>query len=94
MRQDRPKFTAQERYVPSSAASRALHFGVLGMQLVGGTMAEAMKHKVGLKSESDSQKGKQGLAKYALSERNADRLQKSFRKMRGAALKLGQIMST
>ena len=35
-----------------------------------------------------------GVAKYALNEKNADRLQKSFRKMRGAALKLGQIMST
>lgn len=33
------------------------------------------------------------MAKYAINEKNADRLQKSFRKMRGAALKLGQIMS-
>ena len=31
MRQDRPKFSAQERYVPSSAASRAMHFGLLGV---------------------------------------------------------------
>jgi hypothetical protein len=52
-------------------------------------MAEAMKQKVGLSSENDSQKGKSGIAKYALNEKNADRLQKSFRKMRGAALKLG-----
>lgn len=43
MRQDRPKFTTQERYVPSSPASRALHFGMLGVQLFGGTMAEAFK---------------------------------------------------
>jgi len=43
MRQDRPKFSTVERYVPSSAASRALHFGMLGVQLVGGTMAEAIK---------------------------------------------------
>jgi len=43
MRQDRPKFSAQERYVPSSAASRALHFGMLGVQLAGGTLAEAFK---------------------------------------------------
>ena len=33
------------------------------------------------------------MAKYAINERNADRLQKSFRKMRGAALKIGQILS-
>jgi len=29
--------------VPSSAASRAMHFGMLGIQLVGGTVAEAVK---------------------------------------------------
>lgn len=43
MRQDRPKFSAQERYVPATQAARVLHFGVLGMQLAGGTMAEAIK---------------------------------------------------
>ena len=48
MRQDRPKFSTQERYVPSSKTSRALHFGMLGMQLMGGTMAEAIKLKVGI----------------------------------------------
>jgi len=93
MRQDRPKFSAQERYVPSSSAQRAIHFGMLGARLIGGTMSEAIKQKVGLKEENASQKGKSGLAKYALNEKNADRLQQSFRKMRGAALKLGQIMS-
>lgn len=51
MRQDRPKFTTQERYVPSSPASRAMHFGMLGVQLFGGTMAEAFKQKVGLKEQ-------------------------------------------
>ena len=43
MRQDRPKFSTVERYVPASAASRAMHFGMLGVQLVGGTVAEAFK---------------------------------------------------
>jgi aarF domain-containing kinase len=52
-------------------------------------MAEAVKQKVGFTAENDSQKGKSGVAKYALNEKNADRLSKSFRKMRGAALKLG-----
>ena len=47
MRQDRPKFSTQERYVPSNAASRAMHFGMLGVQLMGGTMAEAIKQKTG-----------------------------------------------
>jgi hypothetical protein len=51
MRQDRPKFTASERYVPSGKASRAFQFGVLGVRLVSGTMSEAIKQKVGLKDE-------------------------------------------
>ena len=93
MRQDRPKFSAQERYVPSSPAQRFMQFGILGVQLVGGTMAEAVKHKLHLKEESESQRGKTGIAKYAVNEKNADRLQKAFRNLRGAALKIGQIMS-
>ena len=64
------------------------------MRLVGGTMSEAIKQKVGLKNELEDQKGKSGIAKYAINEKNADLLSNSFRKMRGAALKLGQIMST
>jgi len=54
MRQDRPKFSAQERYIPSSPTLRALHFGILGVRLVGGTMAEAVKQKVGYKQENQS----------------------------------------
>ncbi len=52
-------------------------------------MVEAVKQKVGFSLENESQKGKSGIAKYALNEKNADLLSKSFRKMRGAALKLG-----
>ena len=89
MRQDRPKFNAQERYVPSNSVNRAFQFGLLGVRLIGGTAAEALKQKIGLKEEHRDQKGKSGIAKYALNENNADLLQKSFRKMRGAALKLG-----
>mmetsp|Transcript_47911 Transcript_47911/g.63406 ORF Transcript_47911/g.63406 Transcript_47911/m.63406 type:complete len:273 (+) Transcript_47911:511-1329(+) len=94
MRQDRPKFSAKERYVPASKTSRVFHFGMLGVQLIGGTVTEAIKQKAGLSEEKDYQKGKSGVAKYALNERNADRLAESFRKMRGAALKIGQILST
>jgi hypothetical protein len=86
LRQDRPKFTTQERYVPSSPASRAAHFGMLGVQLVGGTVAEAFRQKVGL---SESGGSGSGIAKYALNERNADRLANNFKKMRGGALKIG-----
>lgn len=60
--------------MPASATTRALHFGLLGMQLVGGTMSEAIKQKVGLKEELEDQKGRSGIAKYAINERNADLL--------------------
>jgi len=48
MRQDRPKFKTQERYVPSSKTQRVFHFGVLGARLFGGTVAEAIRQKVGI----------------------------------------------
>ena len=91
MRQDRPKFSTQERYVPSSAASRAMHFGLLGVQLLGGTAAEYAKQAVGMKAGDEKMKG---VAKYALTEKNAKRLAENFKKMRGGALKIGQILST
>lgn len=53
MRQDRPKFSANERYVPSSKTSRVLHFGMLGMQLIGGTVSEAIKQRTGIAEEKD-----------------------------------------
>lgn len=77
--------------MPASPASRAAHFGLLGVQLVGGTVAEAFKQKVGLSSAGA---GQAGIAKYALNEKNADRLANNFKKMRGGALKLGQLLST
>ena len=56
-------------------------------------MSEAIKQKIGYKKELVDQKGKSGIAKYAINERNADLLSKNFRKMRGAALKIGQGLS-
>ena len=41
--------------MPESAASRGLQFGILGAQLVGGTISEAIKQKVGL-SQPGSEK--------------------------------------
>lgn len=35
-----------------------------------------------------------GVAKYAMNEKNAKRLADNFKKMRGGALKIGQILST
>ena len=56
-------------------------------------MAEAVKQKIGFSNNSDENK-LQGIAKYALNEKNANRLANNFKKMRGGALKIGQILST
>ena len=49
-----------------------------------GTIGEATKRAVGASDDSGS---------VVLSERNADRLAESLCRMRGAALKLGQMLS-
>lgn len=64
---------------------------MLGIQLMGGTVAEAFKQKVGISHKEPGQKGVQS---YVLNERNAERLAQNFRKMRGGALKIGQLLST
>ena len=58
---------------------------------MGGTMAEALKQKVGYSAKQETAQG--GLAGYALNKKNADRLAMNFKKMRGGALKIGQMLS-
>ena len=93
LRQDRPVFSGKERAIPSSPAARAFHFGALGVSLIGGTLSEAFQHKIGFKKDTEDQKNKKGLKKYALNDRNAERLSTTLCRMRGAALKIGQILS-
>jgi aarF domain-containing kinase len=50
-------------------------------------------HGVGLKTASDDLKAKKGVRKYAMNDRNAERLSTTLCKMRGAELKIGQILS-
>lgn len=56
-------------------------------------MAEAVKQKLGF-SQDDPTNNLSGIKKYAANANNADKLQKTFRKMRGAVLKIGQLLST
>lgn len=46
----------------------------MGVQLIGGTVKEAVKQKIGLAEELPEQKGKAGIAKYAINASNADAL--------------------
>lgn len=70
--------------VPSTRFGRALGFASLGMGLAAGTVTEAASRLVSLGSNSDS---------IVVNDANADRLAKTLCRMRGAAMKLGQMLS-
>nr|GMC93600.1 protein ABC transporter 1, mitochondrial [Ipomoea batatas] len=80
----------RERRVPSTPFSRALGFAGLGAGLAWGTLQESAKRIVfGSPNTQDNQNV---LSPY-LSEKNAERLALALCRMRGAALKLGQMLS-
>ncbi|KAM1012178.1 hypothetical protein FF1_047304 [Malus domestica] len=80
----------RERRVPSTPFSRALGFAGLGAGLAWGTIQESTKRLVyGTPTSSD----KQSPLSPFLSPQNAERLALALCRMRGAALKLGQMLS-
>ncbi|CAA0830613.1 ABC transporter 1 [Striga hermonthica] len=80
----------RERRVPSTPFSRAIGFAGLGAGLAWGTLQESAKRIMfGTPSAENNQ---HALSPY-LSERNAERLALALCRMRGAALKLGQMLS-
>lgn len=80
----------RERRVPSTPLSRALGFAGLGAGLAWGTLQESTKRLIfGSPTSNDNQ---HALSPY-LSEKNAERLALALCRMRGAALKLGQMLS-
>ncbi|KAF5937233.1 hypothetical protein HYC85_024739 [Camellia sinensis] len=86
IRKRRPR----ERRVPSTPSSRALGFAGLGASLAWGTIQESAKRIVfGM---PDSQEKQSALSPF-LSKKNAKRLALALCRMRGAALKLGQMLS-
>lgn len=80
----------RERRVPSTPFSRALGFAGLGAGLAWGTIQESAKRIVFGMPETE---GKQSALSPFLSEQNAERLALALCRMRGAALKLGQMLS-
>eukprot|EP00268_Persea_americana_P030364 TRINITY_DN29403_c0_g2_i3.p1 TRINITY_DN29403_c0_g2~~TRINITY_DN29403_c0_g2_i3.p1 ORF type:complete len:334 (+),score=76.19 TRINITY_DN29403_c0_g2_i3:127-1128(+) len=80
----------RERRVPSTPFSRALGFAGLGAGLAWGTIQESAKRIV--YGTPDSQDKQSALSPF-LSEQNAERLALALCRMRGAALKLGQMLS-
>ncbi|CAN4106548.1 unnamed protein product [Withania somnifera] len=85
-RQRKPR----ERKVPTTSFSRALGFAGLGAGLAWGTLQESAKRLV---FGAPTVQGKQSAVSPYLSEKNAERLALALCRMRGAALKLGQMLS-
>ena len=89
---DKPRISslAKERRVPSSRASRVASFASLGAGLAVGTVAEASRRAIGLGSKTTEAATSGSLV---LTEANAERIVATLCRVRGAALKLGQILS-
>ncbi|KAL3531573.1 hypothetical protein ACH5RR_010895 [Cinchona calisaya] len=80
----------RERRVPSAPLSRAIGFAGLGAGLVWGTLQESARRII---FGSPNLQDKQSVISPFLSEKNAERLALALCRMRGAALKLGQMLS-
>ena len=72
--------------MPSSALGRALGFASLGASLAAGAAAERVAAVFGGGDDATT-------SRPAVSEANAERLAAALCRMRGAALKLGQMLS-
>jgi hypothetical protein len=80
---------AQARAVPTTRIGRLASFGSLAAGLGVGALGSLVRRSVGLEQESSSQTV---LSPY-LSKANAERIVDTLCKVRGAALKLGQMIS-
>ncbi|XP_013870435.1 atypical kinase COQ8B, mitochondrial [Austrofundulus limnaeus] len=81
---------AKERKVPATRISRLVNFGGLAVGLGIGAIAEVAKQSLGGKQKGDMPAL---LDSPFLSEANAERIVNTLCKVRGAALKIGQMLS-
>lgn len=75
--------------MPSTRLQRMVSFGTLGVGLGIGTLAEYSRRTLGLKTDSVGET----LDSMFLTKANAERIVSTLCKVRGAALKIGQILS-
>ncbi|KAI8881818.1 ABC1-domain-containing protein [Backusella circina FSU 941] len=75
----------KESRIPTSRFSRLWNYGTLGMGMGVGAINESLKRATGLSQESSGS--------VLLSEANVNRLVEKLSQMRGAALKMGQMLS-
>ncbi|XP_012152582.1 ubiquinone biosynthesis protein COQ8, mitochondrial isoform X2 [Megachile rotundata] len=89
----RPKQTlspsAKAQKVPATRLQRMMSFGTLGIGLGVGTVAEYTRRTLGLKKQSLGDT----FDNMFLTKANAERIVSTLCKVRGAALKIGQILS-
>lgn len=90
----------REQRVPQSSLSRIAAFGGLGVGLVTGAAAEVFRRAVGASTDSsgtDSTSSSNVVSSRGstvfITDANATRLANTLSRMRGAALKLGQMLS-
>ncbi|KAM6915257.1 atypical kinase COQ8A, mitochondrial isoform 1-T2 [Xenentodon cancila] len=84
---------ARERKVPVTRLSRLANFGGLAVGLGIGALAEVAKKSIGLNGAAGENKKAVLDSSPFLSEANAERIVRTLCKVRGAALKLGQMLS-
>lgn len=81
------KFEMSLSEVPSTRLARIFHYGSLAAGMGLGAATQGLKHYASGNKSSISMKS------LILSPQNIERMAKKFSKMRGAALKIGQMMS-
>ncbi|XP_061602786.1 atypical kinase COQ8A, mitochondrial [Cololabis saira] len=84
---------ARERKVPVTRLSRLANFGGLAVGLGIGALAEVAKKSIGFNGAAGESKKSVLDSSPFLSEANAERIVRTLCKVRGAALKLGQMLS-
>ncbi len=82
-----PKKQSRRSRVPTSRAERLLRFGFLAGELAAGGLYEGARRAVGAGAEAA------GAASALLAPAQAQRLARRLSQMRGAAMKLGQLLS-
>ncbi|KAG7465713.1 hypothetical protein MATL_G00156410 [Megalops atlanticus] len=83
---------ARERKVPVTRIGRLVNFGGLAVGLGFGALAEVAKKTLRLEEKNGQKKAVLDSSPF-LSEANAERIVRTLCKVRGAALKLGQMLS-
>ncbi|KAL0078111.1 ABC1 family-domain-containing protein [Phycomyces blakesleeanus] len=82
---EEPKKVLKEARIPTSRAGRMWHYGTLATGLGLGAISESVKRATGISTNNEGS--------VMLSEKNVDRLVEKLSRMRGAALKMGQMLS-